>query len=108
MCIRDSGKDLNEYLKKTMDFKILELNRHGKKVILSRKALLEDEYKKTKEAFWESIEEGQTRKGVVKRLTDFGAFIDVGGCDGLLHVSEMGWGKVGKPSDCLLYTSRCV
>lgn len=92
-------KDLNEYLKKTMDFKILELNRHGKKVILSRKALLEDEYKKTKEAFWESIEEGQTRKGVVKRLTDFGAFIDVGGCDGLLHVSEMGWGKVGKPSD---------
>ena len=92
-------KDLNEYLNKTLDFKILELNRHGKKVILSRKALLEEEYKKAKEAFWDSVEEGQTRKGVVKRLTDFGAFIDVGGCDGLLHVSEMGWGKVGKPSD---------
>lgn len=92
-------KDLNEYLKKTLDFKILELNRNGKKVILSRKALLEEEYKKAKEAFWNTIEEGETRKGIVKRLTDFGAFIDIGGCDGLLHVSEMGWGKVAKPGD---------
>ncbi|MCL1804419.1 MAG: bifunctional 4-hydroxy-3-methylbut-2-enyl diphosphate reductase/30S ribosomal protein S1 [Clostridiales bacterium] len=92
-------KDLSEYLKRELDFKILELNRSGRKVILSRKALLEEEYQKNKEAFWGSIEEGQTRKGVVKRLTDFGAFVDIGGCDGLLHVSEMGWGKVGKPYD---------
>lgn len=92
-------KDLSEYLKQTLRFKILELNRSGRKVILSRKALLEEEYQKMKETFWNSIEEGQTRKGVVKRLTDFGAFVDIGGCDGLLHVSEMGWGKVGKPSD---------
>ncbi len=92
-------KDLSEYLKQTLDFKILELNRQGRKVILSRKALLEEEYQKIKESFWSTIEEGQTRKGVVKRLTDFGAFVDIGGCDGLLHVSEMGWGKVAKPSD---------
>ena len=92
-------KDLSEYLKKELDFKILELNRSGRKVILSRKALLEEEYQKNKETFWNNIEEGQTRKGVVKRLTDFGAFVDIGGCDGLLHVSEMGWGKVGKPYD---------
>ena len=92
-------KDLNEYLKQTLKFKILELNRQGRKVILSRKALLEEEYQKIKEAFWDDVEEGQTRKGLVKRLTDFGAFVDIGGCDGLLHVSEMGWGKVGKPYD---------
>ena len=92
-------KDLSEYLKKELDFKILELNRSGRKVILSRKALLEEEYQKNKESFWNSVEEGQTRKGIVKRLTDFGAFVDIGGCDGLLHVSEMGWGKVGKPYD---------
>jgi small subunit ribosomal protein S1 len=92
-------KDLNEYLKKTMLFKIIELNRGARKVILSRKALLEENYQKQKEVFWNSITEGETRKGVVKRLTDFGAFVDIGGCDGLLHVSEMGWGKVAKPSD---------
>ncbi|MCL1849209.1 MAG: bifunctional 4-hydroxy-3-methylbut-2-enyl diphosphate reductase/30S ribosomal protein S1 [Clostridiales bacterium] len=92
-------KDLSEYLKKTLFFKILELNRAGRKVILSRKVLLEEEYQKAREAFWASVEEGQTRSGVVKRLTDFGAFVDIGGCDGLLHVSEMGWGKVGKPAD---------
>lgn len=92
-------KDLNEYLKKTLDFKIIELNRAARKVILSRKALLEAEYQGQKESFWNNIKEGEVRKGTVKRLTDFGAFVDIGGCDGLLHVSEMGWGKVGKPSD---------
>ncbi len=92
-------KDLNEYLKKTLDFKIIELNRAARKVILSRKALLEAEYQEQKESFWNNITEGEIRKGTVKRLTDFGAFVDIGGCDGLLHVSEMGWGKVGKPSD---------
>ena len=92
-------KDLSEYLHKTLRFKILELNRSGRKVILSRKTLLEEEYQQAREAFWSNIEEGQTKKGIVKRLTDFGAFVDIGGCDGLLHVSEMGWGKVGRPSD---------
>ena len=92
-------KDLSEYLHKTLRFKILELNRSGRKVILSRKTLLEEEYQIAREAFWSNIEEGQTKKGIVKRLTDFGAFVDIGGCDGLLHVSEMGWGKVGRPSD---------
>jgi 4-hydroxy-3-methylbut-2-enyl diphosphate reductase len=90
---------LDDYLKQTLDFKILELNRGGRKVILSRKAWLEDEYRRAKCLFWDSVEEGQVRKGTVKRLTDFGAFVDIGGCDGLLHVSEMGWGKVAKPSD---------
>jgi len=92
-------KDLNEYLKKTFKFKIIELNRGTRRVILSRKAYLEEEQQRQKEEFWNTINEGETRKGVVKRLTDFGAFIDIGGVDGLLHVSEMGWGKVDKPSD---------
>ncbi len=96
---RGFARDLNDYLHKTFNFKILELNRAGKRVILSRKEYLEDELKRTRQSFWEGIEEGQTRKGTVRRITDFGAFVDIGGCDGLLHVSEMGWGKVGRPSD---------
>lgn len=92
-------KDLSAYLKQELQLKIIELNRGARKVILSRKALLDETYQKQKEEFWGKIEEGQTIRGTVKRLTDFGAFVDIGGADGLLHVSEMGWGKVAKPSD---------
>lgn len=61
--------------------------------------ILEEEEKARKEQVWASIEEGQTRKGTVRRLAAFGAFVDLGGVDGLLHVSEMGWGRVKNPGD---------
>jgi predicted RNA-binding protein with RPS1 domain len=94
---------LDDYLNQTLDFKILEFSRGGRqpRVVLSRKVLLEIESRKARRAFWETAEEGQVRRGIVRRLTNFGAFVDVGGCDGLLHVSEMAWGKVGKPSDIM-------
>jgi 4-hydroxy-3-methylbut-2-enyl diphosphate reductase len=91
--------DLGQYLKKELRMKVLELDRKNRKAVLSQRAVLEEEQRRKKEALWAELEEGQTRKGIVRRLTDFGAFVDLGGIDGLLHVSEMGWGRVGKPSD---------
>lgn len=94
-------ENLQQYIGQTMTARVLEVRRDARKVILSRKALLEEEYKKARTATWEEIEEGQVRKGTVKRLTNFGAFVDVGGVDGLLHVSEMAWHRVGHPSEVL-------
>lgn len=98
------ARDLEKYVGETMDFKIIEFNRNkrrGSQVVLSRKSLLEQEKAKAREAFWAGVEEGQIRKGKVKRLTDYGAFIDLGGFEGLLHISEMDYGRVERPLDVL-------
>jgi (E)-4-hydroxy-3-methyl-but-2-enyl pyrophosphate reductase len=92
-------KDFKEYLQKTLRLKVLELDKEKRKVVLSQRVVLEEEYKKQKAALLSELAEGQTRKGIVKRLTNFGAFVDLGGIDGLLHVSELGWGRVNHPSD---------
>lgn len=97
-------RDLEKYVDQTLDFKIIEFNRNkrrGSQVVLSRKTLVEAERKQAKEAFWSTVFEGQVRPGKVKRLTDYGAFIDLGGFEGLLHISEMDYGRVEKPSDVL-------
>ncbi len=94
-------EDLKTYVGKTLTAKILECDRSHNKLLLSPKAILIEELQKKKEAVWSEIEEGQTREGVVSRLTNFGAFIDLGGVDGLLHVSEMAWFRVNHPSDIL-------
>jgi 4-hydroxy-3-methylbut-2-enyl diphosphate reductase len=96
---RSFVKNLNDYLHQTLRMRIIELNKSSRKVVLSQRIVLETEYKEKKAEFWGSIQEGEVRKGIIRRLTDFGAFVDLGGVDGLLHVSEMGWGKVNKPSD---------
>jgi (E)-4-hydroxy-3-methyl-but-2-enyl pyrophosphate reductase len=92
-------KDFKEYLQKTLRLKVLELDKEKRKVVLSQRVILEEEYVKQKAALLNELAEGQIRKGVVKRLTNFGAFVDLGGLDGLLHVSELGWGRVNHPSD---------
>lgn len=92
---------LQQYIGQTMTARVIEVRREARKVVLSRKALLEEEYGKKKTATWAEIEEGQVRKGTVKRLTNFGAFVDIGGIDGLLHVSEIAWHRVGHPSEVL-------
>ncbi|MDD4801756.1 MAG: bifunctional 4-hydroxy-3-methylbut-2-enyl diphosphate reductase/30S ribosomal protein S1 [Syntrophomonas sp.] len=97
-------KNLDEYIGKTFSFRIIEFNRHkkrGSQIVLSRKQLVEAERLKLKEQFWSSIEEGQTIKGRVKRIVDYGAFIDLGGFEGLLHVSEMDHVRVNHPSSIL-------
>lgn len=93
--------DLKEYVGKEVTAKILECDRNHNKLLLSVKAVLLEELQAKKEALMAEIEEGQTRQGTVSRLTNFGAFIDLGGVDGLLHVSEMAWFRVNHPSDVL-------
>lgn len=95
-------KNLDEYVGKTLKFKIIEFNRYkkrGSQVVVSRKELVEEEKAKAKEEFWSNIEEGQTVKGRVKRIVDYGAFIDLGGFEGLLHVSEMDYVRIEHPSN---------
>lgn len=94
-------KDLEEYIGKTYTFKIIEFNRNkkrGSQIVLSRKQLVEAEKSKLKEKFWATIEEGQVLKGRIKRLVDYGAFIDLGGFEGLLHVSEIDHVRIDHPS----------
>lgn len=92
-------EDLSKYVGQAIKAKVTELNRGRRKVILNRKALLEEEAAKRRKAFLEGLQEGQVVRGVVRRITDFGAFVDIGGIDGLLHVSEMAWHRVSHPSD---------
>lgn len=96
-------ENLDEYVGKTVDVQIIEFKevKRNKKIVASRRALLQKEREKAEEGTWEKLEEGQTVKGEVKRMTPFGAFIDVDGVDGLLHVSELSYGRIDKPSDIL-------
>ncbi len=97
-------KNLEQYIGKTLQFKIIEFNRNkrrGSQIVLSRKELVAEEKQRLKKEFWDNIEEGQTRPGRVKRIVDYGAFIDLGGFEGLLHVSEMEHRRVEHPSDIL-------
>ncbi len=97
-------KNLEQYIGRTLQFKIIEFNRNkrrGSQIVLSRKELVAEEKERLKKEFWENIEEGQTRTGRVKRIVDYGAFIDLGGYEGLLHVSEMEHRRVEHPSDIL-------
>jgi len=94
-------EDLTSYVGKELQMKIIECDKHSNKLVLSAKAVLRSASKAQKEQTWAEVAEGQTRKGVVRRLTSFGAFVDIGGVDGLLHVSEMAWYRVNQPSDLL-------
>lgn len=93
------GTDLLQYIKKPVAIKIIDFNRQKKKVIGSRKAVILKEKEELAKKRWETIEIGQTVKGTVKRLADFGAFVDIGGIDGLIHISELAWGKIKHPSE---------
>lgn len=93
--------DLKPFLGQKLRLKVIELDRSKRRAILSRKIPLEEESRTLREKLWGEIEEGQVREGTVKSLTDFGAFIDLGGVDGLLHISEMSWGRIEHPSEIL-------
>ena len=94
-------KDLNVYVGKTFPVLILEIDAHKQRLVLSRRQLLESERAKKQEEIFETLEAGQVVKGVVKRLVDYGAFIDIGGVDGLAHISDLSWERIKKPSDVL-------
>ena len=91
--------DITEYVGKVMPLKILEVEKHRRRVVASHKQFLLDEEKKEKEKLWDALEEGLTVKGIVRRLTNFGAFVDIGGLDGLVHVTDLAWGRVEHPKD---------
>ncbi len=84
---------------KELEFKVIKLDQKRNNVVVSRRAVVESEYSAEREALLESLEEGAVVKGVVKNLTDYGAFLDLGGIDGLLHITDMAWKRVKHPSE---------
>ncbi len=90
--------DLSKFVGQTIRVKILEIDRTKNRAILTRKQVLDSERGNLKAEFWDNVEEGQVRSGTVKSLTDFGCFVDLGGVDGLLHISEMSHGRIKHPS----------
>jgi len=91
--------DLDQYLGQTHSFRIIKLTKRRRNVVLSRKQVLEEARSEEKAKLLASLEIGQELTGVVKNITDFGAFIDVGGIDGLLHITDMSWGRIKHPSE---------
>jgi small subunit ribosomal protein S1 len=84
---------------KDLEFKVIKLDRRRNNVVVSRRAVVESEYSAEREELLESLEEGMEVKGIVKNLTDYGAFVDLGGIDGLLHITDMAWKRVKHPSE---------
>ncbi len=91
--------DIAEYIGKTIQAEILKIDEERRNIVISRRKLIEKQREFAKAELMAEIEVGQTRKGVVKNIADFGVFIDLGGIDGLLHITDMSWGRVGHPSE---------
>ena len=96
--IRRPG-DIGEYIGKEIDAKILKIDEARRNIVVSRRKLIEERRAEAKAKLLDEIHEGQVRKGVVKNIADFGAFVDLGGLDGLLHITDMSWGRINHPSD---------
>lgn len=94
-------EDVDAFIGQEIPVKVIQTNPKRNRAVFSHKAVLLEEKAKKTEAFWNSIEVGDIVDGVVKRFTDYGAFVDIGGVDGLLHISEISWGKIRKPQDVL-------
>ncbi len=92
-------KDTTPYEYKEMEFKVIKLDRKRNNVVVSRRAVLEETMGADREALMENLKEGSIVKGVVKNITDYGAFVDLGGIDGLLHITDMAWRRVKHPSE---------
>lgn len=96
--IRKPG-DISRFIGQQIDCKILKIDTDNKNIVVSRRKLIEEERQASKERLLQEIEVGQLRKGIVKNIADFGVFIDLGGLDGLLHISDMSWGRINHPSE---------
>lgn len=94
-------KDLSVYVGQTVNCKIIEIDVHKQRLVLSRRQILEAEREEREEEVFSTLEAGTIVKGVVKRIVDYGAFIDIGGVDGLAHISDLAWHRVKHPSDVL-------
>lgn len=90
---------IGEFVSKDMKLKIIEVDKQKKRIVASRKVVVAEEAATKKKEAWEKLEEGIVIHGIVRRLTDFGAFVDLGGVDGLIHVTDLSWGRVKHPSE---------
>ena len=91
--------NIDELLGQKYEFKIIKLNKRRRNIVVSRRVILEQERAGKREKLMKELQKDQIRKGVVKNITDFGAFIDLGGVDGLLHITDMSWGRISHPSE---------
>ncbi len=94
-------KDFDKYLGQKMEFQIVKINEARKNIVVSRKAILEESLKEQREELFGKIKVGEVMEGRVKNITDFGVFIDLGGLDGLLHITDLSWGRINHPSEVL-------
>ncbi|MBN1354686.1 30S ribosomal protein S1 [bacterium] len=94
-------RDPERLIGQTLRMKVIKLNKRRGNIVLSRRVILEDERQRTKESTLKALEEGALVEGVVKNITEYGAFIDLGGIDGLLHITDMSWGRVNHPSEMI-------
>ena len=92
-------RDLDKYVGQTLMFNILKYDRKRNNVVLSRRAILDAEREEEKKATLERLQEGNIVEGIIKNITDYGVFVDLGGVDGLLHITDMSWGRITRPSD---------
>src|SRR5437870_1590736 len=91
--------DIADYIGKTIECKILKIDEARRNIVVSRRKLIEDQRTEMKQKLLSEIEPGQIRKGVVKNIAEFGAFVDLGGIDGLLHITDMSWGRIANPHE---------
>jgi small subunit ribosomal protein S1 len=92
-------RNIDDYIGRTIDVKILKINKERKNIVVSRREIIEEARREQKLKLLGEIKAGQVRKGIVKNITDFGAFVDLDGIDGLLHVTDMSWGRINHPSE---------
>lgn len=92
-------KDLSKFINKKFNVKVIEFNKENNKIVLSRRIVLDEEKEKKSNDLWNSLKKGEKRKGIVSRLVNFGAFVDLGGVDGLIHLNDLSWKRIMKPSD---------
>lgn len=98
--------DYDSYVGKTMEFKVVKINETIKNAVVSHKALIESDLAEQREAIIASLERGQVLEGLVKNITDFGAFLDLGGVDGLLYITDISWGRISHPSEVLQMSQK--
>ncbi|HMB97212.1 MAG TPA: 30S ribosomal protein S1 [Balneolaceae bacterium] len=99
-------RDFDAYVGKTMEFQVVKLNMQAENVVVSHRALIESDLEEQREEILETIEAGQVLEGIVKNITDFGVFIDLGGVDGLLHITDLSWGRVDHPEEIVKLDQR--
>ncbi len=92
-------RDYDEYVGKVMDFKVIKINNQIENIIVSHKVLIEESMAGQREELLKTIKKGMTLKATVKAITDFGVFVDLGGLDGLIHITDLSWGRINHPSD---------